>query len=414
METPPGRRSAVSDDGLDFDNKYGIPELIANPLELREDATGTFRLNLVIPVISKSLTYGGVATAIRFFERLSADFAYMRIVVTHEGEPRFEAEHWPGWVIDRGGIQERSIVFLGDRTTSLPICATDVFLATFWSTALYVKHVVAQQTKRFSNATHKFIYLIQDYEPEFYQSSAQYALAEATYRNTGDTIAVFNSQQLASYFDQIGMSFADRYTYEPMLHPRLRREKAEIGPKERLIYVYARPTTLRNGFGLIVEALKLWTVRFPAAREWSLISDGDRHEDIQLSRGIVLQSRGKSELAQYAQYLSHAWVGLAFVFSLGPSYAAYDVAEFGAWVITNKWRTKDPSLKAPNIICVKDLTPAAVAEKLTWCCDQFQPGRAAVVDDLRPVFRTGEEEFPFVPDLVRSWVRPELMPKKMV
>jgi hypothetical protein len=147
---------------------------------------------------------------------------------------------------------------------------------------------------------------------------------------------------------------------------------------------------------------------YPGAQEWSLISDGDLHEDIPIGNGLVLKSRGKAPLDQYAEFLSRCWVGIAFVFSAGPSYSVYDIAEFGGWTITNKWRCKDPSIRSPNILCVDDSMPRSVAEALARCCDQYEPGKTAVMAGLGHVFRSDGEEFPFASELAQSWLRTDV------
>ena len=59
------------------------------------------------------------------------------------------------------------MVFLGDGQTSLAISATDVFVATLWSSVIYIKQVIAQQRRLYATANRRFVYLIQDYESGF-------------------------------------------------------------------------------------------------------------------------------------------------------------------------------------------------------------------------------------------------------
>jgi O-antigen biosynthesis protein len=387
------------------DSGAGIPELIAPSIEpCRASWTGN-RLNLVFPAILETLTYGGVATALRFFERLSAQFEHARIVLLNQTESQFDFSQWRDWIVDDGSIAPRSIAFLGDETTSLKVSSADFFLATFWTTAVYVKHVVARQIQLFPEADRPFVYLIQDYEPAFYPWSSRYAYAKSTYRDPQSTIAVFNSQLLADYFRGSGMHFPEQYVYEPMLHPRLRQKRVEARDfcKDRLILVYGRPSMPRNAFELIAEALRLWAKNFPSAHEWSLVSAGEPHADVPLGAQVVLQSRGKLTLDEYARHLSRCWVGISLMLSPHPSYPPLEMAEYGAWVITNKFENKNLSELVGNIISVDEPTPEVVAERLAWCCSQYQPDKTAVIANLTPAFRSEEDEFPFVQTLVNSW-----------
>jgi len=387
-----------------FGSGVGIPELVPLRIEESRSVLPGGRLNLVIPLMSEGRSYGGMPTARRFFERLSAEFPYARLILTHEVESRFEFSSWSGWTVDDGSPAPRSIAFLGDGTTSLSLSSEDVFAATFWSTAAYVKQVLARQIQLFPGATRRFVYLIQDYEPGFYPYSARHACALDSYRDGDQVIAVFNTQLLAGYFRDKGLRFPEQYVFEPTLHPRLgkvKRESADCN-KERLIFMYGRPSIPRNDFDLLVEALRLWVRKFPSAGEWSLVSAGEQHADIPLGDQRVLQSKGKLSLEDYGRYLSQCWVGLSFIFSPHPGYATLDMAEFGAWVITNKFENKHPTQLAPHIVCV-DPTPAAVAEKLTWCCEQYRPGQRTVSVNGGVAYQGRGEEFPFASALVKSW-----------
>jgi O-antigen biosynthesis protein len=384
-----------------------FPELIANPIEKCRCAPAGSRLNLVIPGISKKrISSGGPATALRLFQRLALEFPNARIVVTHEVRSECNFNDWPQWTLDDGYGVPRSIVFLGDRSTPLTLSAEDFFLATFWSTAFYVKSVVALQAQLFSSAIRRFAYLIQDYEPGFYPWSARHAYAKSTYRDLDGVIAVFNTSLLADYFELNGLRFKEQHVFEPTLHPQLRKRKNEPNrqQKERLILVYARPSIPRNDFDFIVEVLRIWAKQFPRAGDWSVVSAGEPHADVPLWKDITLHSGGQMSIDEYASHLSQCWVGLSFMFSAHPSYPPLEMAEFGAWVVTNRFANKDLSLLAPSIIAVDEARADEAAEKLAWCCKEYRATKTAAIADLSPVFSPEGEEFPFACRLVESWV----------
>ena len=384
---------------------FGMPELI--PVHVHEQGKVRFgrRLNLIIPCISRNSTFGGVATALRFFQKLSASFEFVRIIVSHETELEFESGLWSDWAVTNSDAERRSLIFLGNRTTSLPVTSGDIFIATFWVTAVYAKAVIAAQEQFFSEVNSRFIYLIQDYEPGFYPFSACAALAMKSYEDRERTIAVFNTKLLAQYFDDEAIRFQTNYVFEPRLNPELREMYAITRGvmKERVIVIYARTLMQRNAFNLAVESLKLWAESFPTASQWTVMSAGDAHPKIHLGGGISIVSVGKLSMDEYGSLLAKTWVGLFFQFTPHPGYVSQEMAEFGAYVITNPFSGRDTAAMSPGIIASPDLMPATIAAMLCSFCQRYQPDRASALDNPRRVFQQSQDEFPFAETLVREW-----------
>jgi len=80
---------APSDDGL-LSLGFGLPDLRPPRIEKCCRMSQGSRLNLVIPGISEEVSFGGINTALRFFESLATEFEFLRIVVTMESQSRFE------------------------------------------------------------------------------------------------------------------------------------------------------------------------------------------------------------------------------------------------------------------------------------------------------------------------------------
>ena len=386
-------------------DEFGIQELIPIHIAPSTEVLSGYRLNLLIPTLEFAQSFGGITTALRLMRRLAPAFEAVRIIVTHQKCAEIDFSGWSGWVSGQDILIPRSITGVDDGALPVSVLANDVFLATWWPTAVYAREVLKRQTALFSTANRRFVYFIQDYESGLYPWSVQYWYAESTYRDTSDTIAVFNSARMATYFRNNGVSFAREYVLEPLMHPDLREARREtLGRhKERLIYVYARVGLPRNGLDLVIEALRIWAREFPFAQEWSLVSFGDQHEEIPLGESLVLRSMGKGSMHRYGDYLSRCWAGLSFQFMAHPSYSRLEMGEFGCWVITNKIENNDLSDLAPNILCVAEPTPRAVAQKLIWCCSQYRPALSAVMPDLSPVFEDRDDEFPESEHLVRAW-----------
>jgi len=385
---------------------FGISELVSAEVERCGYALEGNRVNLIIPVISeKKRNFGGVATAIRFLHRLTREFEYARIIVTHETQSQVDMHNWPGWSLDHDDISTRSILFLGDKTAALAITPNDFFVATFWSTAVYIKSVIANQSRLFAVPRRRFAYLIQEYEPAFYPGSARYTLAESTYRDRDGAIAIFNSRPMAEVFKEKGLQFSEQYVFGSMLNPRLQQLKAACGAvaKEPVILVYARPTVPQNDFDLVVESLRTWVRSYPAAEDWRIVSAGEAHEDIPLGRNVVIRSLGTLSLDEYARELARCWVGVAFTFNASTSHAAREMVDFGAWLVTNQFEYRRPADLPPNVLTIEEPTPENVARNLVLCCERYRPDRIVSIATLKSVFNSDGEEFPFVPALMNSW-----------
>jgi hypothetical protein len=396
---------------LGTETQYCAPEIVPLRIERALSAGNGRRINLLVPAVSESRTYGGPATAVRLFHRLSDEFDSARLILTHESDAEFDRMKWEGWEPDRGQPAHRSIAFLPENPEPLRVSQSDFFLATFWSTAVYAKQLLARRAQWYPQALQRFAYLIQDYEPGFYPWSSQYVYARSSYLDTADVIGLFCSQQLCDYFHARQLHFGEEYTFSAIVNPRLLEFKAEIGlrPKERLIVVYGRPSHPRNAFDLIVTSLKLWASTFSSAGDWTVVSAGQPHADVPLSSTVKLSSLGKLTLREYADYLSRCWAGLSFVLSPHPGNPPIELARFGAWSITNCFECKDLSGYAPNLISVDTLTPEVVAEHLSRCCNQFRPGLTCVTPGINSTPDNYTDEFPFVRELMRSWTQTQPM-----
>ena len=384
---------------------FGISELMPALLHPHPAPIPDRRVNLLIPCIASSATFGGVATALRFFESLLPHFKFARIVVSHEKTSEFEPEKWPGWSLEDEHPEGRSIAFLGDHTTSLSVMPNDLFIATFWPTALYIREALVRQARMWPSISHRFLYLIQDYEPGFYAMSARQTLAQSTYDNPEGTIAVFNTGQLTKYFHTSKLHFPVSYIFEPAMEPELQKQHTQLRnrTKERIILVYARPTMQRNGFDLLVRGLKRWAESFPQAAQWRVLSAGDSHSDIPLGGGVTLHSLGKLSMQEYADVLSKSWIGFLFEFTAHRGYVCLEMAQFGAWVIINSFQQWDTSSLSLNIVTLKDLYPTSIASTLSEYCLKYTDGATSATDDHRPLFRVKGPEFPFVGELVEQW-----------
>jgi O-antigen biosynthesis protein len=375
------------------------PKICASSYVLSQD-----RLNLVIPYVDAIRSFGGVASALRLFDAIGTAFAYRRIILTHQDRSEIDLSDWPGWAIDGKEFSPRAIAAGSENSLPVAVHSRDCFISAPWTSAWYVRKAMDVQKSLFPESNSRYVNFIQDYEPGFYPMSVEHVLVESQYSDAKSAIIVFNTRRLMDFFFRKGIRFDEQYVFEPRLHPRLEEMKSMLKDmsKERLIFVYARPAMPRNAFKLIVDGLRVWAQHFPGAQEWSVISGGDRHTDIDLGNSLVLRSAGKPPLDEWAHILSRCWIGISFNFLPHPAYSRLEIAEFGAWLVTNS-NNSDISDIAPNIVSVDIPTPDAVAEKIAWCCRQYTNGATSATDSRRSVFPQGSDEFPHTTELVQSW-----------
>ncbi|WP_206214112.1 glycosyltransferase [Adlercreutzia sp. ZJ154] len=367
------------------------------------------RLTLCLPSINQEDIYGGISTALKFFNDLKSRLGTDSRILVFDTEPR-ESDvdiSFPEYeIVKLGGssnAKNQIINAVGRSTEQLEVSNKDWFIATAWWTAYCIQESMSLCMQQNPNAKfNPLLYLIQDYEPGFYSWSSEYLLADATYKNQNPTIAIFNSIQLRDYFDKNGYSFAKEYTFEPFLNPVLKARLLEhegTVSKKRQILVYGRPETDRNAFSLIIEALRKWIDIYNQSSMWDIVSAGENHLPVPLGKGRYLVSVGKLSLDMYANVLSESYAGISLMVSPHPSYPPLEMASFGVEVITNNYSVKNLSSFGKSIHSLDVATPAAIAGKLQEICDTYELEKPC--GEVLESYIDNENMFPFIDDLVQ-------------
>ena len=365
--------------GSSVTNAVRIPEvqeICARKIELPQ---GKIRINALIPSVSIKHVFGGIATALDFYEHLSGQGDFLRrIVITDDSDVSKETmvDSLRDYNIIESAedvVSDYQIVPFADRAgKTLPVAEKDVFLATGWWTAYTIADVIRWQIKEFGSNM-PLIYLIQDYEPGFYPWSSRYLMADSTYQLEMDTIAVINSGELYDFMQQRGYRFHKAYYFEPRLNATLKDWLDNNGdkarPRKKQLLVYGRPGVERNAFAVIVAALKRWVAMQQNIDEWNIISAGESFEDIDLGKGKVLHSIGKVSLEEYAKIMLETKVGLSLMVSPHPSYPPLEMSAFGVRVVTNQYANKDLKDFNGNIISIANCSAMNIANVLCDLCD---------------------------------------------
>ena len=348
---------------------YDIPEI--TPLRPHAIISNRLRLNLLVPSINVSDSYGGILTALRMFELLgrrieSTSDARLRIVTSTRiaDESIVDLRKWK--ILDPGDSDYRYEILEVDAAgdQEIPISTHDVFVATFWPTAYKAARLRAWQESYFGRPPAPLIYVIQDFEPGFYPWSSRYAYAETTYIHGTNTIAIFNSAFLQTYFENRGYSFLRAYHFEPRISTELRAYLNPDTPKDRRIFVYGRPSSARNCFETICAGLKEWSQTRHGMPKWTIVSAGERHFNVPLENELEIQAVGKLTLREYAALLNESAIGISLMLSPHPSYPPLDMAHAGVLTITNSYANKDLSSWHENICSIDRVDPGEVAKSV--------------------------------------------------
>ena len=354
-----------------------IPEI--EPIIAREDLSEEFRLNLLTPSVDNAHVFGGISTAIKFFEDLRKSINCQARIISTDAEiiPKntVTSDEYRLVSADKTSSASLQLVSFNDRHgKTLPVRKNDIFVTTAWWTAYNIRNVMDWQHQVYQMKQNPMIYLIQDYEPGFYPWSSRYLLADSTYRMNFPIYAIFNSNLLRDFFIKNEYSFAKFWSFEPVLNEKLAAylplEKQEIDKKKEIL-VYGRPSIDRNAFALVVESLKLWVNMQPDAKDWLIFSAGEDHGAVDLGNGCYLQSLGKLSLEDYAKTMLESYAGISLMVSPHPSYPPLEMSTFGIKTITNQYANKNMSGFNSNLISVSDCVPDVIAKELYQICNAF-------------------------------------------
>jgi hypothetical protein len=329
-----------------------------------------YRVNLVLPHMMKFAIFGGISTALNFFDKVCENFdCKMRIIVVDNGRYIKSATYQ---YKDFSPENAQNNLHICGENANLPVAENDIFICTSWITALYIYPVYEWQKKQFNISNRKLIYLIQDFEPGFFAWSTEYVLAESTYRHGENLIAVFNSEELSYFFDNKGYKFFRSIYFKPCLSPKLKLllEKGSNIKRKKQILIYGRPLDDRNCFNLIYTALWIWSEKYNRAKEWSIISLGDKFTNIKLKNNTI-NFGGKVSLEKYAETMFESYVGISLMESPHPSYPPLEMSTFGVRTITNIYENKNLDGFNENIISLTDYNPKKIAETLAKVCDEY-------------------------------------------
>lgn len=383
-----------------------IPEILK--YSFRKSEFQGKRLNLLVPSINEEHVFGGISTALKFFEELVEKSGCASRIILTDAFPNRQA-------LKKFGKKYRCVISEKDCNDmhqivpycyryekTIPVSENDVFMFTGWWTAYCTQEAYVEFEEKFNIKPNPYINFIQDYEPGFYPWSTRYLLADSTYRNENKQIAIFNSNLLYEFFKKNDYSFYKEYAFDPVLNAGLKNVLMDnvdkVVEKKRKILVYGRPTVERNAFILVVSALRKFVDKMENVDDWEFVSAGEYHDKVDLGKGKYLESVGKMTIVQYAEMMMETYAGISLMSSPHPSYPPLEMSEFGVKVITNTYANKDLSVFNNNIISVSNVSPDNIAEQLKKICLQYN--RDYKLEVLNPDYVNNDNVFSFIDDII--------------
>lgn len=347
------------------------------PMTPRASTFQPRRLNLLVPSISSQHYFGGIHTAMQMFDAMASHFEARRIILTDSPPDQAALSRFSRYqavaASDDSDALAQVVPFSDRYGETLPVGQGDHWLATAWWTAHGAQRMAEWQGRTYG-VEGRLAYMIQDFEPGFYPWSSQSALALASYRPSRD-VGIFNTSLLAEYFATQGIGYDRSVVFEPTINDGLRAAlnaaRTERAPRAQRIVVYGRPSTPRNAFPLICEALRTWGWNDPRAKEWEVVAPGELVDDVDLG-SLTVRALGKLDIGTYAELLRTSAIGLSLMVSPHPSYPPLEMSAFGMEVVTNRFANKDLTPFAPTIRSAGEMTPEAIAAALSSACDAWE------------------------------------------
>lgn len=310
-------------------------------------------ITLLLPTLDGKSFYGGTATALVVAARLAKiNKRKLRIVQTLKtGHAKNLSNFFKNEGIDITD-EEIKVITVADRAYNiygyLPIHPDDIFIASAWWDA----HLIGQLPLK-----KKFIYLIQDFEPIFYNNSDQYVLADQTYK-LDNYVPLCNTKLMYDFMKERhydAFKTNDAWWFEPAVSRAssgLVKSDKDSSRKKR-IFVYGRPDVHRN---LLFSALTSIDYAFKAGflniSEWEVCMAGQDHvPNIKLTSGVTITNYGKLPMEKYIELSKSIDLAVSLMMAPHPNYPTLEFASIGASVVTTKYANKqDLSNYSKNII----------------------------------------------------------------
>jgi hypothetical protein len=317
---------------------------------------------LFLPTLDGKSFYGGTATALvvaaRVAEVKKLDIKIVQTLKT--GRPEDLSTFFKHEGLDIPG-EKIHVVSVADRRYNIygyvSMHPDDVYIASAWWDAHLLSRLPLPS---------KFIYLVQDYEPIFYNNSDQYVLAEATYK-LKNYIPLCNTKLMYDFMRDRGYEAFKKPSatyFEPAVSridsgPAIEKKKSE----KKKLFLYGRPNVHRNLFLTALESID-YAVKagFIVPDDWEFIMAGQDHiPAIQLTSGIKIENLGKIGLQEYIDFSKTVDLAVSPMMAPHPNYPTLEFSSIGTAVVTTKYGLKQDLSNYSKNIFISDIGVESMA-----------------------------------------------------
>jgi hypothetical protein len=285
---------------------------------------------LLVPHLPPEPIFGGISTALELALALAKINGRKLILVSTNQKIENVLETQK--LVNQMFLSDAQIE-IKDSQTTLIFDKDDIFILTAWWTAEYLLHIENE-----IDFVLKKIYLIQDFEPNFYPWSSNYSRALLTYKI--DARRVFNTSLLKDFFIDLGLANASDMSIKPTVSSSRLVQSVSKKPIINVVFYY-RPSVARNMASLTIESLNYYISNRNSKIDVNFTSVGEYTAGLNIA-GIPVNSFGHMPLKDYTTLLSKQDIGLSLMLSPHPSYPPLDMAASGVITISNTYCNKTP------------------------------------------------------------------------
>jgi hypothetical protein len=322
---------------------------------------------LFIPSLQKSSFFGGTATAL-IFAALTAKKSGTPLLIIEtlkKGRLKIDAlrEFYLQNDIDLDNEIEMEISDISPRKYNqygyINLHPDDIIICSAWWDAYLVERLPLVK---------KFIYLIQDYEPIFYNNSDMYLLAESTYRSN-KYLPVCNTQLMLKFMTQKGYDYIAKHAlfFEPAINigQKLGLDKKNKSNK-KIMFIYGRPSVERNLFYTALKSVEeIFTEQSLNPADWECYMAGqDGVSNILFESGVQVTNLGKMDINDYYKFAKGIDLAVSLMLAPHPSYPPLELSSLGAAVVTTKYETKKDLKTYNENIFIADATIKDIKQKI--------------------------------------------------
>lgn len=326
---------------------YVTPVHPALPMAGREG-----RVTLLVPSLQNSSFFGGTATALIFAAMTAQKTKRDLLIIETLKKGSVEASALQKFFDENntGFAQEVKLMDLSPRKYNhygyIDMHPDDIFICSAWWDAYVLKDLPL---------TKKFIYLIQDYEPIFYNNSDLKVLAESTY-HAENFLPVCNTELMLTHMVSHGYNYIAKngLYFEPAVNVGLKVGRSvKTSKKKKKLFIYGRPSVERNLFFTAIKAVdEAFSSKVLEPSEWECYMAGqDGLSNILLKSGKVINTLGKMSTDEYYEFAKDVDLAVSLMMAPHPSYPPLELASLGAAVVTTSYEKKqDLSKYSGNIV----------------------------------------------------------------